>query len=61
MHEWPYLLANSNDYLLEGMVLTVEVEMRQEGLGCINIEDMVLVTEDGSELISTMDPGLYRI
>ena len=61
VHEWPYLLTNSNDYLLEGMVLTVEVELRQEGLGCINIEDMVLVTEDGSELISTMDPGLYRI
>ncbi len=61
VHEWPYMLANSDDYLLGGMVLTVEVELRQGGLGCINIEDMVLVTEDGSELISTMDSGLYHI
>jgi len=61
VHEWPYILANGNDYLLDGMVVTVEVEMRQEGLGCINIEDMVLVTQDGSELISTMEPGLYQI
>ena len=61
VHGWPYMLADSDDTLEAGMTIDVEIELRIQGVGCVNIEDMVLVTEDGSEPITTLDPGLYMI
>ncbi|MEC7583015.1 MAG: aminopeptidase P N-terminal domain-containing protein [Planctomycetota bacterium] len=48
----------STDRLEPGMVLTVEpgAYLRQEGMGC-RIEDVVLVTEDGHEVLSAMVPS----
>lgn len=48
----------STDRLQAGMVLTVEpgAYLRREAMGC-RIEDVVLVTEDGHEVLSSMAPS----
>ncbi len=60
-HEWPFLVKGSDIILEAGMTLCVEIPLRIEGLGSINIEDMVQVTENGCESITTSSPELYRI
>ena len=60
-HEWPFLVKGSDIILETGMTLCVEIPLRIQGLGSINIEDMVLVTENGCESITTSSPELYRI
>ena len=61
VHEWPVLVKQSDDFLESGMVVCVEIALRIQGLGSINIEDMVHVTDDGCESITTLSPEIYRI
>jgi Xaa-Pro dipeptidase len=61
VHEWPLLVADSDDTLEAGMTLSVEIPLRLQGVGSINVEDVVLVTEDGNESITTLDRELYSI
>ena len=60
-HEWPFLVKGSDVILEAGMTICVEIPLRIQGLGSINIEDMVQVTENGCESINTLSPELYRI
>jgi Xaa-Pro aminopeptidase len=58
VHEPPFLSAENDSIIQVGMVLTVEIALRVSGLGSVNVEDEVLVTESGSELITTASPEL---
>ena len=61
VHEWPFLVAGSDVVLEADMTICVEIPLRIQGLGSINIEDMVHVTKNGCESITTLSPELYRI
>ena len=54
VHEPPDLRATGEQVLLEGMVLTVEPGIYLPGIGGVRIEDMVVVGQDGCEVISTL-------
>ena len=58
-HEPPFLLEQEHTILEPGMVITVEPTIRLPGVGSVNIEDVLLVTEDGAECLSTAPRGLY--
>jgi Xaa-Pro aminopeptidase/Xaa-Pro dipeptidase len=60
-HQYPFLMACDDTVLEPGMVIVPEPTLRLEGVGSINIEDMVLVTEDGHEDITTMSRQLTPI
>ncbi|MEQ3551802.1 Xaa-Pro peptidase family protein [Pseudonocardia nematodicida] len=52
--EPPYISADEDRPLLPGMVLAVETPAYSSDTGAIMIEDLVLVTRDGHELLHTL-------
>lgn len=53
IHEFPRLSPRSSDRLEAGMVVTIEPGIYMPGEGGIRIEDLVLVTKQGAEVLSS--------
>ena len=54
--EFPFISSNQEGMLEVGMILAVENPMYITGYNGFNIEDMILVTEDGYELLTPLTP-----
>lgn len=61
VHERPAISSRSRDVLKEGMVFTVEPGVYIPGWGGIRIEDTVLVTADGCEILTKYPKGLELV
>jgi Xaa-Pro aminopeptidase len=61
VHEWPTVGKDSRDVAEEGMVFTIEPGIYIPGWGGIRIEDMVLVTTDGCEVLTKIPKDLMII
>ncbi len=60
IHESPRLSANQNRPLKAGMVVTVEPGIYLPEWGGVRIEDDILVTRDGHEVLSSVTKDLNR-
>jgi Xaa-Pro aminopeptidase len=58
IHEAPRLSTRSDDELQSGNVVTVEPAVYLPGQLGVRIEDLVVVTEDGCEILSSLDKAL---
>ena len=58
--EPPFVRLDSDDVLRPGMVISCEAYLPVDGMTYGSEED-VLITEDGAEVLSTPDSGLYLI
>jgi Xaa-Pro aminopeptidase len=61
IHEGPSLSTRSTDVLAPGMVVTVEPGVYRPGVGGLRIEDLVLVTEDGHDVLSRSPKGYVEV
>ncbi len=60
IHEWPQVSSRSDHVLAAGMVMTVEPGIYLPGVGGVRIEDTVLVTDSGAEIL-TVSPKTLRM
>ncbi|MCF6097295.1 Xaa-Pro peptidase family protein [Thermovorax subterraneus] len=60
IHEMPIIDAGRKTVLQPGMVITVEPGVYVEGIGAARVEDMVLVTEGGCEVLTNAPRELVR-
>jgi Xaa-Pro dipeptidase len=59
--EFPYL-AQGHDYALEeGMVFALEPKVVFPGEGAVGIENTVVVTDDGYEILTPLDEEIYQV
>jgi Xaa-Pro aminopeptidase len=61
VHEWPAVGKDSQDVAEVGMVFTIEPGIYIPGWGGVRIEDMVLVTPDGCEVLTAIPKGLMIV
>ena len=61
IHEFPNLDCSSNDILLPGMVIAVEPSIYVPGQGMFGIEENVVVTGQGYELLTPMSRELIEL
>ncbi|TVX99133.1 M24 family metallopeptidase [Cohnella terricola] len=61
IHEYPSIHGNNEDIVLAGMTFTVEPGIYVPGIGGVRIEDDVLVTADGVEVLTTYPKELTII
>jgi Xaa-Pro aminopeptidase len=61
IHELPVLSDLSEEILAAGNVVTVEPGVYREGSGGVRIEDLVVVTNDGPEILTPFTKDLVRV
>ena len=61
VHEWPFVGKGSREVAEVGMVFTIEPGIYIPGWGGVRIEDMVLVTPDGCEVLTTIPKDLMIV
>ncbi len=62
IHESPRISGNDQSVLLPGMVITVEPGIYIPGKGGVRIEDLIVVTHDGAEVLTgRIDKSLIRL
>ena len=57
VHEEPYVVAGNRQLLRAGMTFTVEPGIYIPGLGGVRIEDDLLITEEGVEVLTSFERG----
>jgi Xaa-Pro aminopeptidase len=61
VHEAPVLRPESNDTLVAGNVVSVEPGLYLSGVGGCRIEDLVVVTDDGCEILTHFTKDLVTV
>lgn len=60
-HEPPYITANSDTVLEEGMVFSIEPGIYLPGRFGIRLEDIVILRENGGEILSSLPRTVHVV
>lgn len=58
-NEKPLIVKGCEDQLEEGMVLNIDIPFLELGVGGVQVEDTIVVTEKGYKLLTKTDRSLY--
>jgi len=61
VYDPPILRAGNDTELLPGMVLNVEPPYYEVGFGGLQVEDLIVITETGAEMVTRTERGLRRV
>ncbi|MGL4382175.1 MAG: M24 family metallopeptidase, partial [Bacilli bacterium] len=61
IHEYPYINQKAQTILEPNMIITIEPGIYIEGLGGVRIEDDILVTSDGYEILNQSPKQLIKV
>jgi Xaa-Pro aminopeptidase len=61
VHENPWLEPRNDDLIQPGMVFCMEPKLWDDGRYYLRVEDMVLITEQGAEFLTTFDRELFSL
>ena len=61
IHEAPRLSPHSEDTLTAGMIVTVEPGIYLPDWGGIRLENQIVITENGADILNTLDLDAYRL
>jgi Xaa-Pro aminopeptidase len=61
IHERPWVRPEGDEQLAPGMVVTIEPGIYLEGVGGVRIEDQVVVTDDGCEILTGFTKELVTL
>lgn len=61
IHEVPLITLANEEPLKPGMIIAIEPSFYEENMGMFNIEENILVTEDGYEILTPLDHDLWII
>jgi len=61
IHERPWVRPGIEDVLEPGMALTIEPGIYLEGLGGVRIEDLVVVGDEGPDVLTSFPRDLARV
>lgn len=60
-HEYPSLHGKNKDLLSEGMIITVEPGIYVPGIGGVRIEDDLVITADGHQVLTRFPKELQIV
>lgn len=59
--EWPFISARNSELIEPGMVLALETPFYAKGVGALMIEDQLLVTENGIDVMNALPRDLVDL
>ena len=60
-NEMPWIQRDNEEEFLEGMVVNIDIPYLELGWGGIQLEDTIMVTADGYEILTKTDRTLYLL
>ncbi len=61
LNEPPILSTYNNSQISDGFVLALDMHMMDENVGVVKLEDMILVTNNGNQILTKSPRDLFEI